>query len=82
MVLESGNRFLEKGFGHLERKTIDFVIRMVDSMERSQTIREKGRPGKTGREIIKKDLKINDLDKIIILDKTLWKKLIYEGDPT
>ncbi|KAG4927557.1 hypothetical protein JHK85_054105 [Glycine max] len=41
-----------------------------------------GRPKKTIREVIKKDLELNDLDRIMVLDRTLWRKLIHVADPT
>ncbi|KAH1243703.1 Sugar transporter ERD6-like 16 [Glycine max] len=50
-------------FGHVERRPVDSVVRRVDQMERRQTIRGRGRPKKTIREVIKKDLKLNDLDR-------------------
>ncbi|KAL5163533.1 Sugar transporter ERD6-like 16 [Glycine soja] len=50
-------------FGHVERRPVDSVVRRVDQMERRQTIRDRGRPKKTIREVIKKDLKLNDLDR-------------------
>lgn len=34
------------------------------------------------REVIKKDLELNNLDKHMILDRTLWRKLIHVADPT
>ena len=37
---------------------------------------------KTIREVIKKDLEINGLDKSMVLDRTLWQKLIHVADPT
>lgn len=51
-------------------------------MKRSQTTRGRGRSRKTTREVIKKDFEINDLDRDIVLDKTLWRKLIHVIDPT
>ena len=42
----------------------------------------RGRPKKTIREVIKKDLEINGLDRNIVLDRTLWRKLIHVADPT
>ncbi|KAH1218893.1 hypothetical protein GmHk_13G039165 [Glycine max] len=51
-------------FGHIERRLVDSVVRRVDQMERRQTIRGRGRPKKTIREVIKKDLELNDLDRI------------------
>ncbi|KAL5146330.1 Craniofacial development protein 2 [Glycine soja] len=69
-------------FGHVERRPVDSVVRRVDQMERRQTIRGKGRPKKTIREVIKKDLELNDLDRSMVLDRTLWRKLIHVADPT
>ncbi|KAH1262945.1 Phosphoinositide phospholipase C 6 [Glycine max] len=50
-------------FGHVERRPVDSVVKRVDQMERRQTIRGRGRPKKTIREVIKKDLEINGLDR-------------------
>ncbi|KAL5195414.1 Craniofacial development protein 2 [Glycine soja] len=69
-------------FGHVERRPVDSVVRRVDQMERRQTIRGRGRPKKTIREVIKKDLEINGLDRRMVLDRTLWRKLIHVADPT
>ncbi|KAH1255384.1 hypothetical protein GmHk_04G011554 [Glycine max] len=65
-------------FGHVERRPVDSVVRRVDQMERRQTIRGRGRPKKTTREVIKKDLELNDLDRSMVLDRTLWRKLIHD----
>ncbi|KAH1211080.1 LINE-1 retrotransposable element ORF2 protein [Glycine max] len=69
-------------FGHVERRPVNSVVRRVDQMERRQTIRGRGRPKKTIREVIKKDLELNDLDRSMVLDRTLWRKLIHVADPT
>ncbi|KAL5166585.1 hypothetical protein HKD37_18G051517 [Glycine soja] len=69
-------------FEHVERRPVDSVVRRVDQMERRQTIRGRGRPKKTIREVIKKDLELNDLDRSMVLDRTLWRKLIHVADPT
>ena len=49
-------------FGHVERRLVDAVVRRVDQMEESQVKRSRGRPRKTVRETIKKDLEVNELD--------------------
>ncbi|KAL5170118.1 Regulatory-associated protein of TOR 1 [Glycine soja] len=54
-------------FGHVERRPVDSVVRRVDQMERRQTIRGRGRPKKTIREVIKKDLEINGLDRSMLM---------------
>ena len=43
-------------FGHVERRPVDSVVRRVGQMEGSQITTGKGRPIKTRRETIKKDL--------------------------
>ncbi|KAL5183942.1 LINE-1 retrotransposable element ORF2 protein [Glycine soja] len=62
-------------FGHVERRPVDSVVRRVDQMERRQTIRGRGRPKKTIREVIKKDLEINGLDRSMNSDRTEFLKL-------
>ncbi|KAL5146225.1 Pachytene checkpoint protein 2 [Glycine soja] len=53
-------------FGHVERRPVHSVVRRVDQMERRQTIRGRGRPKKIIREVIKKDLELNDLDRSMV----------------
>jgi len=43
-------------FGHVERRPVDAVVRIVDQMEESQVKRGRGRPMKTIRETIRNDL--------------------------
>lgn len=40
-------------FGHVERRPVDSVVRRVNQIERMQTTRGKGRPGKIVRETIR-----------------------------
>lgn len=63
------NRF--RWFGHVERRSVNFMVRRVDQMERSHTARGRRRLRKIIREIIKKDLEINDLDRNMIINRTL-----------
>lgn len=58
-------------FGRVERRLLDFVVRRIYQMERGQIVRGRGRPKKTIREVIKKYLKLNNLDKSMVLDRTL-----------
>lgn len=39
------------------------------------------RPKKTIREVIKKDLEINDFDRSMVHGRTLWRKLIHVANP-
>ncbi|RZC13746.1 DExH-box ATP-dependent RNA helicase DExH10 [Glycine soja] len=68
------NRF--RWFGHVERRPVDSVVRRVDQMERRQTIRGRGRPKKTIREVIKKDLEINGLDRSMMIMEQKFQPVI------
>jgi hypothetical protein len=59
-------------FRHVERRPVDAVVRRVDQMEESQVKRGRGRPKKTIRETIRKDLEVNELDPNMVFDRTLW----------
>lgn len=39
-------------------------------------------PIKTISEVIKKDFEINDLDRSMVFDRTLWRKLNHLADST
>jgi len=64
------------------RRPVDYVVKRVDQIEGSQITRGRGRPRKTIRETIKKDLEINELEKDMLFDRTLWRCLIHVADPT
>jgi len=58
-------------FEHVERMSVDAVVRRVDQMEKSQVKRGRGRSRKTIRETIRKDLEVNELDPNLVYDRTL-----------
>jgi len=51
-------------------------------MEEVQVKRGRGRPKKTIRETIRKDLKVNELDPDMVFDRTLCRHLIHVADST
>jgi len=69
-------------FEHVERRPVDVVVRRVDQMEENHVKRGRGRPKKTIRETIRKDLEVNELDSNLVYDRTLWRNLIHVDDPT
>jgi len=69
-------------FGHVERRPVGAVVRKVDQMEESHVKRGRGRPKKTIRETIRKDLEVNELDSNLVYDRTLWRNLIHVADLT
>jgi len=62
------------------RRLVDVVLKKIDKMKESQIIRGRGRPRKTIRETIRKDLEI--LDPNLVYDRTLWRHLIHVTDLT
>jgi len=56
----------------------EHVERRLDHMEDSRITRGRVRPRKT----TKKDLEINDLDRNMVYDRTLWCNLIHVVNPT
>jgi len=76
------NRLSWFGLWTLEIRHVGFVVRKVDQMEDSQITRGRGRPIKTLRETITKDLDINELDRNMVYSITLWRNLIHVADPT
>jgi len=69
-------------FGDVESRPADSIVRRVDQMKDSQITIGRGRPRKTIRETIRKNLEINELDQNIVYDRTLWRNLIHVADPT
>lgn len=63
-------------FGHIDKRFVDFVVRILSQMEKSQTTRGREKHRKTIKKIMK-DLEINNLDKNIVLNKILLRKMIY-----
>jgi len=55
---------------------VDSVVRRVDRIEGSQVTRGRGRPRKT----IRKGLEINELEKDMVFDRTIWRRLINVSD--
>ena len=70
------------GLEHIERRPVDSVVKIVDQMDDSQIARGIGRPRKTIRETIKKNVEINEFDRNVVYDRTLWSCLIHVADPT
>ncbi|KAG4933459.1 hypothetical protein JHK87_047461 [Glycine soja] len=66
----------------IKNEAIRERVGVAPIVEKMVENRLRGRPKKTIREVIKKDLEINGLDRSMVLDRTLWRKLIHVADPT
>jgi len=49
-------------FGNVERRPVDYVVRRLDKTRSIQITKCRGRPIKTIRETIKKDIEITEVD--------------------
>ena len=53
-------------FGHVQRRLTEALMRKVDQMVFNPMRRNKGRPKRTLGEIIKRDLRINNISKNLL----------------
>jgi len=63
-------------------KTCRFYGMESKSIDGGEITWGRGRPRKIIKKTIKKDLEINELDKNMVYDRTLWHRLIHVADPT
>jgi len=56
---------------NVERNPVDTVVRRVYQMEESQVKKGRGRPKKSIRETIRKDLEVNEFDPNLVYNRTL-----------
>ena len=75
-IEEKLNQHRLRWFGHIKRRPLEApvrsgVLKRVDKVKRS-----KGRPKLTWDESVKRDLKILNISKEIVLDRSTWKLAI------
>jgi len=68
-------------FGHVRKETEGGVFRLVEEMEVSGK-RNVGRPWKTWKDIVKRDLELIGVDESVALDRGRWRKIIASPTPT
>ena len=81
-IIEKMGETRLRWFGHVERRPIEHPVRRVDQMENRQGGRGRGRPKKTWHEVVKGDLRVNDLTASMVHDRAQWRSLIHVADPT
>ncbi|KAM1895076.1 hypothetical protein ACFX13_043897 [Malus domestica] len=69
-------------FGHVQRRPTDAPIRRCDYGTEVQGRRGRGRPRKTLRETLRKDLEYLDLTENMTQDRTQWRSKIHIADLT
>ena len=64
-------------FGHVQRRPEDAPVRRSDMLDVGELIRGRGRPLKTWRQVIRKDMSIIGLDEKTVLDRNEWRRNIH-----
>ena len=69
-------------FGHVERRPLEAPVRRVDGMTFSPLKRGRGRPQRTLKELIRQDLRLNNISERLVFDRAIWRRVIHVADPT
>ena len=69
-------------YGHVQRRPTDAPMQKIDQMVFSPVRRGRGRLQRTLGEIIRRNLRINDIFKNLVWDREQWRRFIYVADPT
>jgi len=67
-------------FGHVRRETEGVVLRLVGELEVSGK-GEVGRPRKTWKDLVKRDLELIGVDESVALNRGRWRKIIASPTP-
>ena len=69
-------------YGHVERRELDVLIRIMEQMVRETYIRNRGRQERTLDEVIQKDMLVKGLSPGKTRDIAKWRRVIHVTDPT
>ena len=61
-------------FGHVGRRPIDAPVRRVEKIDIEQGKKLRGRPKMTWMEVVKKDMKLLELEERIVADRNVWRR--------
>ena len=67
-------------FGHIGRRPMDASVRRVENIDIEQGKKLRGRPKKTWMEVIKKDMKLLELEERMVADRNVWRRRIHVLD--
>ena len=69
-------------YGHVQRRELDVLVRLVEQMVRQPYIRNRGRPQRTLDEVIQRDMLVKSLSPGMTRDIAKWRRVIHVADPT
>ena len=64
-------------FGYIGRRPMDAPIKKVKKIDIEQGKKLRGRPKMTWMEVVKKDMKLLELEERMITDRNYWRKRIH-----
>ena len=63
-----------------DKKDIDAPVRRVEKIDIKQGKNLRGRPKLTWMKVVKKDMKLLDLEERMVADRNVWRKMIHVLD--
>ena len=67
-------------FGHIGLRPTDAPVRRVEKIDIVQGKKLRGRPKMTWMEVVKKDMKLLELEERMVADRNVWKRRIHVLD--
>ena len=67
-------------FGHIVRRPTDALVRRVEKIDIVQGKKLRGRPKMTWMEVVKKDMKLLELEERMVADRNVWRRRIHVLD--
>ena len=67
-------------FGHIRRRPTDAPVRNVEKIDIVQGKKLRGRPKMTWMEVVKKDMKLLELEERMVIDRNVWRRRIHVLD--
>ena len=67
-------------FGHVRHKPIDAPVRRVEKIDIEQGKKLRGRPKMTWMKVVKKDMKLLELEERMMANRNVWRRKIHVLD--
>ena len=64
-------------FDHIGHRPIDAPVKRVEKIDIEQGKKLRGRSKMTWMEVVKKDMKLLELEERMVIDRNVWRRKIY-----